>query len=84
MKPKNAEELIAMLDDLELKAKRNEMTWEICVDKKAELINQYASLREKETAIEFIKWYDANDGVDWIDDSEYLEWYTEYTKHKEG
>ena len=53
MKPKNTEELIAMLDDLERQAQRNKIPWETCVDKKAELINSYASLREKETAIDF-------------------------------
>ena len=46
----------------------------------ATLLEFHASLREKETAIEFIKWCDANDRVDWIDDSEYSEWYTDW-KH---
>ena len=50
-----------------------------------ELMEQYASLREKETAIEFMMWREYHSsmllGNLKINIEEY---YTEYTKHKEG
>ena len=47
------------------------------------LMEEFASLREKETAIEFLEWFNKqHHPEDRI--IEWHEWYTEYTKHKEG